>query len=59
MQSRTRVLVTNQLHILSQCDRVIVLKNGAIVEMGIVFMKNSEGPEFESGGRILFFCRES
>ena len=34
MGSSTRVLVTNQLHVLESCDRVVVLENGCIVEQG-------------------------
>jgi ABC-type bacteriocin/lantibiotic exporter with double-glycine peptidase domain len=31
---RTRVLITNQLHILHKCDHVVVMEQGRIVEQG-------------------------
>ena len=35
MAGRTRVLVTNQLHVLPHCDRVVVLKSNRVAEMGV------------------------
>ena len=32
MGNSTRVLVTNQLHVLKSCDRVVILEGGRIVE---------------------------
>ncbi|KAI8617195.1 P-loop containing nucleoside triphosphate hydrolase protein [Chytriomyces sp. MP71] len=34
LSNRTRLLVTHQLHYLSQCDRVIFMKDGKITEQG-------------------------
>ncbi|KNC82173.1 hypothetical protein SARC_05531 [Sphaeroforma arctica JP610] len=35
MAGKTRVLVTNQLHVLPHCDRVCVFKNNTIAELGV------------------------
>ncbi|KAJ3067662.1 hypothetical protein HDU99_003419, partial [Rhizoclosmatium hyalinum] len=34
MKSRTRILVTHQLHYLSQCDYIVFMKEGSIAEQG-------------------------
>ncbi|KAI8827837.1 P-loop containing nucleoside triphosphate hydrolase protein [Chytriomyces cf. hyalinus JEL632] len=46
LSSRTRILVTHQLHFLPQCDRVVVLKDGAISEQGTYQELIQEGGEF-------------
>jgi ABC-type bacteriocin/lantibiotic exporter with double-glycine peptidase domain len=34
LRGATRVLVTNQLHVLPRCDRVLVMHDGRIVQAG-------------------------
>ncbi|KAI8616941.1 P-loop containing nucleoside triphosphate hydrolase protein [Chytriomyces sp. MP71] len=46
MKDRTRILVTHQLHYLPQCDNVIYVKDGTIVEHGSFADLISSGGEF-------------
>ncbi|KAJ3075759.1 hypothetical protein HDU98_006997 [Podochytrium sp. JEL0797] len=44
--TRTRVLVTHQLHFLPQCDSIIFMKNGEIAEQGTFAQLVASGGEF-------------
>ena len=47
LQGKTRVLVTNQLHFLSQVDHIIVMNDGKIVEQGTYEHLIQIGPVFQ------------
>lgn len=42
----TRILVTHQLQFLPSADKVVVVKNGRIVEMGTYIELKNKGVEF-------------
>ncbi|KAJ3028320.1 UNVERIFIED_CONTAM: hypothetical protein HDU68_001935 [Siphonaria sp. JEL0065] len=46
MRDRTRVLVTHQLHFLSQCDHIVFMKDGEIHEQGSYTQLMANGGEF-------------
>ncbi|KAJ3061801.1 Multidrug resistance-associated protein 1 [Podochytrium sp. JEL0797] len=46
MKDRTRVLVTHQLHFLSQCDHIVYMKDGGISESGSYGELMASGGEF-------------
>ncbi|TPX77540.1 hypothetical protein CcCBS67573_g01173 [Chytriomyces confervae] len=49
MRGKTRVLVTHQLHFLSKVDRVVVMRDGGIVEQGTYSeLVKKEGGEFSA-----------
>jgi len=54
MRRKTRILVTNNLHVLSGVDRVIVLVDGQVVEFG----KADELLKLGSGGALVNIMRE-
>ncbi|KAI9346900.1 hypothetical protein BDR26DRAFT_892813 [Obelidium mucronatum] len=44
--SRTRILVTHQLHFLPQCDKIVVMKEGEIAEQGTYQELIANGGDF-------------
>jgi ABC-type methionine transport system ATPase subunit len=48
LHEKTRVLVTNQLHFLSQVDKIIVVSDGTIVEQGTYEDLIQAGPVFQN-----------
>lgn len=50
LRGKTRLLVTHQLHFLPQVDRILVIKNGVIVEQGTYKELVDQGQDF---ARIL------
>lgn len=47
LQGKTRVLVTNQLHILPQVDRIILVSDGMVKEEGTFEQLSKDGPLFQ------------
>uniref|UniRef100_A0A7N0T3S0 ABC-type xenobiotic transporter n=1 Tax=Kalanchoe fedtschenkoi TaxID=63787 RepID=A0A7N0T3S0_KALFE len=47
LREKTRVLVTNQLHFLSQVDRIILVHEGMVKEMGTFEELSNNGPLFQ------------
>jgi ABC-type multidrug transport system ATPase subunit len=47
LQGKTRVLVTNQLHFLSQVDKIILVNEGMITEQGTFEELSKCGPLFQ------------
>lgn len=47
MRGKTRVLVTNQLHFLSQVDRIILVHDGMVKEEGTFEELSNQGPLFQ------------
>lgn len=47
LRGRTRVLVTNQLHFLSQVDRIIVVHDGTVKEEGTFEYLSNNGAIFQ------------
>ncbi|XP_019419725.1 PREDICTED: ABC transporter C family member 2-like [Lupinus angustifolius] len=47
LRGKTRVLVTNQLHFLSQVDRIILVHEGMVKEEGTFEELSSQGPFFQ------------
>ncbi|XP_061370037.1 ABC transporter C family member 2-like isoform X2 [Gastrolobium bilobum] len=47
LRGRTRVLVTNQLHFLSQVDRIILVHDGTVKEEGTFEELTNQGPLFQ------------
>ncbi|KAK7331399.1 hypothetical protein VNO77_25623 [Canavalia gladiata] len=47
LRGKTRVLVTNQLHFLSQVDRIILIHDGMVKEEGTFEELSNQGPLFQ------------
>ncbi|KAL4286983.1 hypothetical protein AHAS_Ahas19G0140700 [Arachis hypogaea] len=47
LRGKTRVLVTNQLHFLSQVDRIILIHEGTVKEEGTFEKLSNQGPLFQ------------
>ena len=47
LRGKTRVLVTNQLHFLSQVDRIILIHEGMVKEEGTFEELSNQGPLFQ------------
>ncbi|XP_020967214.1 ABC transporter C family member 2-like [Arachis ipaensis] len=47
LRGKTRVLVTNQLHFLSQVDRIILIHEGTVKEEGTFEELSNQGPLFQ------------
>lgn len=47
LRGKTRVLVTNQLHFLSQVDRIILIHEGTVKEQGTFEELFNQGPLFQ------------
>lgn len=60
---KTRVLVTNQLHFLSQVDRIILVHEGTVKEEGTYEELSDNGPLFqrlmENAGKVEEFSEEN
>ncbi|KAJ8449899.1 hypothetical protein Cgig2_029261 [Carnegiea gigantea] len=62
LSAKTRVLVTNQLHFLSQVDRIILVHDGEIKEEGTFEELSERGPMFqklmENAGKMEDYTEE-
>jgi len=62
LSAKTRVLVTNQLHFLSQVDRIILVHDGEIKEEGTFEELSERGPMFqklmENAGKMEEYTEE-
>lgn len=47
LRGKTRVLVTNQLHFLSQVDRIVLVHDGMVKEEGTFEELSNQGPLFQ------------
>lgn len=60
---KTRVLVTNQLHFLSQVDRIVLVHEGTVKEEGTYEELSSNGPLFqrlmENAGKVEEYSEEN
>lgn len=60
---KTRVLVTNQLHFLSQVDRIILVHEGTVKEEGTYEELSNSGPLFqrlmENAGKVEEYSEEN
>lgn len=60
---KTRVLVTNQLHFLSQVDRIILVHEGTVKEEGTYEELSNNGPLFqrlmENAGKVEEYSEEN
>ncbi|KAL8152436.1 hypothetical protein V2J09_010196 [Rumex salicifolius] len=63
LRGKTRVLVTNQLHFLSQVDRIILVHDGMIKEEGTFEELSNNGPMFqklmENAGKMEEYTEEN
>ncbi|KAH9613030.1 hypothetical protein KSS87_002578 [Heliosperma pusillum] len=63
LSGKTRILVTNQLHFLSQVDRIILVHDGAIMEEGTFEELSENGLMFqklmENAGKIEDYSEEN
>lgn len=63
MGNKTRVLVTNQLHFLSQVDRIILVHEGTVKEEGTYEELSNNGPLFqrlmENAGKVEEYSEEN
>ncbi|KAE9591373.1 putative xenobiotic-transporting ATPase [Lupinus albus] len=63
LRGKTRVLVTNQLHFLSQVDRIILVHEGMVKEEGTFEELSNQGPLFqklmENAGKMEEFQEEN
>lgn len=63
MRGKTRVLVTNQLHFLSQVDRVILVHEGMVKEDGTFEELSNNGPLFqklmENAGKLEEYVEDN
>nr|VDD06414.1 unnamed protein product [Brassica oleracea] len=61
--NKTRVLVTNQLHFLSQVDRIILVHEGTVKEEGTYEELSNNGPLFqrlmENAGKVEEYSEEN
>ncbi|KAK4801560.1 hypothetical protein SAY86_022047 [Trapa natans] len=62
LSKKTRVLVTNQLHFLSQVDKIILIHEGLVKEEGTFDVLSNSGPMFqkllENAGKMEEFVEE-
>lgn len=62
LKAKTRVLVTNQLHFLSQVDRIILVHEGTVKEEGTFDELSNNGPLFqrlmENAGKMEEYVEE-
>ncbi|XP_054779362.1 ABC transporter C family member 2-like isoform X2 [Prosopis cineraria] len=63
LRGKTRVLVTNQLHFLSQVDRIILVHDGMVKEEGTFEDLSNHGPLFqklmENAGKMEEYAEEN